>query len=73
MGAEIKKHREICKYFWEEKDVKGLKVTFCNAIGKGRCTFGNPHNFALCPNYIRYSKTVEEQTPKTATIPRFPS
>lgn len=73
MGPEIKKSRETCKYFMKERDIRGLPVTFCVATGKPRCTYGDPHGFAHCPNYLRYGKSVEELTPKTATAPRFPS
>lgn len=72
MGAEIKKDRKLCEYYWKDKDVKGVAVTFCVAIGKGRCTH-DPHNYTNCPNYIRYDKSVDELTPKTSTLPRFPS
>jgi len=71
MGVKIIKNRALCKYYWEDKELKGMRVTFCVAIGKGRCTY-DPHNYASCPNYIRYNKSIDELTPKTATTPRFP-
>jgi len=70
LGAEIKKEREKCPFFIE--DCKRGPVQMCEVTGRTYCV-RDIHNYTLCEYYQQYRKSLEANTPKSASMARLPN